>query len=213
MLPPLGYAGCVGLRLTLLFASWIRTAAGSSTRPARTANSNSSPVSLFRPLMPEAGSRRGPIAQGFKRSRALQRATSFLQATPDPAVQTESAQNLNQPPGICFGRVPQAVPIDGARSDILTPKNSWQSHPYFYGTWKLFINYVPLGCTCECNSQAVISRMLVAAFFLGGSAVKRPRPAGLHRSGAEDDEVLVDENAPPRSIYEAGRRRVSRRRD
>jgi hypothetical protein len=29
-------------------------------------------------------------------------------------------------------------------------------------------------------------------------------PAGLHRSGAEDDEVLVDENAPPRSTYEAG---------
>ncbi len=57
---------------------------------------------------------------------------------------------------------------------------------------------------CECNSQAVISRMLVAAFFLSGSTVKRPRPAGLHRSGAEDDEVLVDENAPPRSSYEAG---------
>jgi hypothetical protein len=46
--------------------------------------------------------------------------------------------------------------------------------------------------------------MLVAAFFLSGSTVKRPRPAGLHRSGAEDDEVLVDENAPPRSSYEAG---------
>jgi hypothetical protein len=103
--------------------------------------------------------------------------------------------------------------IDGARSDILTPKNRWQSHPYFYGTWKQFINYVPLGSTSECNSQAVISRMLVAAFFLAGSAVKRPRPAGLHRSGAEDDEVLVDENAPPRSRYEARPPPVSRQRD
>jgi hypothetical protein len=45
--------------------------------------------------------------------------------------------------------------------------------------------------------------MLVAAFFMmiakqTGDAVKRPCPAGLHWSGAEDDEVLVDENAPPR---------------
>jgi hypothetical protein len=171
VLPPLGYAGCVGLRLTLSFASWIRTAAGSSTRPARTANSNSSPVSFFRRLMPGAGSRRGRIAQGLKRSRALPRAASFLLAKPDPAAQPESAQNLNLPPGICLGRAPQAVPIDGAGSDILTPKNRWQSHPYFYGTWKQFINYVPLGSTCECNSQAVISRMLVAAFFLGRAAI------------------------------------------
>jgi hypothetical protein len=63
--------------------------------------------------------------------------------------------------------------------------------------------------------------MLVAAFFMmatkqtgdAGDAVKRPCPAGLHWSGAEDDEVLANENAPPRTGYQAKLPRVSWRRD
>ena len=40
--------------------------------------------------------------------------------------------------------------------------------------------------------------------LIADSVIKRPRPARLHRCEVEDDEVLVDENAPPRSGYETG---------
>jgi hypothetical protein len=64
-----------------------------------------------------------------------------------------------------------------------------------------------------CHRARIRATRWLENALIAGSTVKRPRPAGLHWSGAEDDEVLVDENAPPRSRYEARHPRVSRQRD